>query len=263
LNGLNNTIQKVNDWLDDYKIYEAAALLYHFFWHEYCDWYLEFSRNDLQNVDTRKTIKFTLYKLLQLMHPFMPFITEESYRKLIPEGEPFLLRTPYPTFNADLAFPQEFTHIELLKKIIVETRRTRTENRVHPNRRIRVFLKTESLREKKIVERNMKYFDALTKSTGTEITMDFSSLPGGFRGMYLNWEILLPLDNDDERLTALARVNAEIGTLENHVVSIENRLSGGQFMDKSPETAISNLKKNLQEIIDKRNRLRKTLDDLS
>lgn len=263
LNGLNNTVQKVNDLLDDYKIYEAAGLLYHFFWHEYCDWYLEFSRNDLQNPDSRKTLKITLYKLLQLMHPFMPFITEEIYRKLEPAGEPFLLRTTYPSFSADLAFPQEFTHVELLKKIIMETRKTRTENRVRPNRKVRVFLKTESAKEKKIVEKNMKYFDSLTKSTGTEITADLSSLPKGFRGAYINWEILLPIDNDEDRLTALARLKVEIETLENRAAGIEDQLADGNLMDKSQESTVSNLKKNLQETIDKRNRLRKTIDDLA
>jgi valyl-tRNA synthetase len=249
--------------MEDYKIYEAAALLYQFFRHEYCNWYLEFSKNDLRNTDSRKTVKFTLYQLLQLMHPFIPFITEEISRKLIPGDKRFLLNTPYPNFSADLAFPQEFTHIELLKKIIMETRKTRSENQVSPNRKVRVFLKTESSKEKKIVEKNMKYFDALTKSTGTKFTTDFSTLPKGFRGSYLNWEILLPLDNDDERLTALARLNEEIKTLESHSKSIEDQLADNCLMNKSSEATIFGLKKNLQETIDKRNRLRKTLDDIS
>jgi valyl-tRNA synthetase len=173
LNFLNNIIEKVNDLMDNYRTNEAADLIYHFFWHEYCDWYLEFAKNDIDNIDTRKVLKFTLFRLLQLLHPFMPFITEEIYQKIKIE-EDFLIQTKFPSFSSKMVFIDEYKDIELLKKIIIETRKTRTENRIDPNERINIYLKSESEKERKIISNLLIYFDFLTKSIKTEIKDDFS-----------------------------------------------------------------------------------------
>lgn len=159
LNYLNNTVERVNDLMDNFRIHEAADAVYHFFWHEYCDWYLEFSKSDSENLDTRKALKYTLFRLLQLLHPFMPYITEEIFRKIEPDESMFLLHTEFPAFSSEIAFPEEFARVELLKKVIMETRKTRTENRIDPNRKVKIYLKTESAKEKKALERNLKYFD--------------------------------------------------------------------------------------------------------
>lgn len=262
LNGLNNTIEKVNDRMDNYKIHEAADLLYHFFWHEYCDWYLEFSRNDIHNLDTRKTLKFSLHILLRLLHPFMPYITEEIFQKFNPGGKA-LLQTEFPAFSSGLVFSKEFVRVELLKKIIMETRKTRTENRVHPNRRIEIFLKSDSDKEKKAVGKNMRYFDLLAKSAKTVITDNFSGLPRGFRGGYRNWEILLPFSSEKVRCSELERLQKEMEKLENQIAVVEKKLSKNGFVDKASESVVSNCKKKLQQGIDKRNKIRKTIDEIS
>lgn len=263
LNGLNNLTERLNDLMESYKISRAARLLYHFFRREYCDWYLEFSKKGIHNPHTRKTLKFTLFRLLQLLHPFMPFITEEIHEKMHPKEKPFLLQTEFPCFSSDLAFTTEFSHLELLKKIIIETRKTRTENGVHPNRKVAVFLKTESPKEQKMVEKNINYFNLLTRSTKTEIVNDFSALPRGFRGVCLNWEILLPLDSEEDRLNELTRLEKLIQKQDGRIANMENKLADETFTAEASEHAVSSLKKSLQESIDKRNKIRKTIDDLS
>jgi valyl-tRNA synthetase len=263
LHALSNTIVKVNDFMDNYRVNEAADLLYHFFWHEYCDWYLEFSKNDLHNSDTRKTLKFTLYKLFQLLHPFMPFITEELYQKIKGNGKRFLLQTEFPSFHSELVFNHEFIDVEVLKKVVTQTRKTRTENKIDPNHRIRIYLKTGSKKERTALSGNMKYFDFLTRSAKTEIVTDFSNLSKGFKGVCLNWEILLPFDNDADRLKELARLKKELKKIENQVNQLEKKLFNNRFVNKAPKAEVLNLKKNLQETIDRRNKIQKTTDDLS
>lgn len=260
LNGLNNMAVKVNDLLDSYQIHKAANLLYRFFRREFCDWYLEFVKNDLDNPDTRKTLKFSLYRLLQLLHPFIPFITEEIFHKLFPNHEEFLIRTEFPTFSSDLAFPGEFADGETLKKVIKATRKTRTENRVAPKSRIVIFLKSESGKEKKVLEKNMRYFDALAGSAGTEIVTDFSTLTRGFKGACANWEILLPLVNEEHRLNIMARLEKEADILQNLVNDLEKQLTDGT--DKTDETELSGLKKRLKQLLNRRDRIRKSLNDL-
>lgn len=263
LHALNNTIVKVNDLMDNYRVNEAADLLYHFFWHEYCDWYLEFSKNDLQNRDTRETLKFTLYKLCQLLHPFMPFITEELYQKIKGNEKRFLLQTEFPAFHSELVFNHEFIDVEVLKKVITQTRKTRTENKIDPNHRIPIYLKTVSQKERAALTGNMKYFDSLTRSAKTEIVTDFSHLSKGFKGVCLNWEVFLPFDNDEDRLKELARLKKELEQIENQVNDLEKKLSNDRFVRKTPGPVVFNLKKNLQETIDQRNKIHKTIDDLS
>jgi len=262
LNFLNNIIEKVNDLMDNYRTNEAADLIYHFFWHEYCDWYLEFAKNDIDNIDTRKVLKFTLFRLLQLLHPFMPFITEEIYQK-IKISEDFLIQTKFPSFSSKMVFIDEYKDIELLKKIIMETRKTRTENRIDPNKKIDIYLKSESDRERKIISNLLIYFDFLTKSIKTEIKDDFSNLPKGFRGICLDWEILLPFSNNGDRLEELKRLKKEFDKVKNQIKKLGENLSNKDFVTKAPESIVSDFKKNLQVFIDKKEKIQKTISDLS
>ncbi|MCP5052992.1 MAG: valine--tRNA ligase [bacterium] len=263
LHSLNNAVERVNDLMDNYRLNEAADLIYHFFWHEYCDWYLEFSKSDSENLDTRKTLKYSIFTLMQLLHPFMPYISEEIYQKVKGDGPGFLLQTSFPAFSSQRVFTGAFNGVEALKKVVMETRKTRTENRIDPNHRVRIFLKCDSGKEQGVMARNMKYFDFLTKSAKTDIVTDFSGLPKGFKGVCLNWEILLPFDNDNDRLNELTRLNKEFEKVDKQIGSLEQKLGNENFVSKAPEHVVSNFKKNLQENIVKRDKIRKTIDDLS
>ncbi len=263
LHALNNLVVKINEQMDNYRIDKVAYLLYHFFRHEYCDWYLEFSKSDLHNPETRKTLKLTLYRLLQLLHPFIPFVTAELFQNIKSDGQPLLLQTEFPTFTSEAVFSREFTEVEALKKIITETRKTRARNIIHPGNRIHICLKTESEKEKAALSRNMKYFDSLTRSAKTEIVPDFSHLPKGFRGSCLNWEILLPLDSDEHRRKELTRLNQELEKMETQAGKLEKKLSNNRFLKKSPASVVLQLKKDLRGIIDRRDRTRETIHDLS
>lgn len=262
LNGLNNTAVKVNDLADSYQIPKAANLLFHFFRREFCNWYLELTKNDRDNPDSRKILKFTLYRLLQLLHPFMPFITEEIYHQLNPGHDRFLIETEFPAFSSDLAFPGEFADVETLKKVIKATRKTRTENGIAAKSRIAVFLKCDSGKEKKALEKNLRYFEALAGSAGTQIVTDFSSITKGFKGACANWEILLPLNNEEHRLHVLSQLEKEVENLENRVNGLEKLLADDTFIRKTAEAELSGLKKSLKQLLNRRDRIRKSLNDL-
>jgi len=262
LHSLNMAIKETNTLMDNYKINEAADLLYHFFWHEFCDWYLEFSKNDINNLNTRKVLKYTLFRFMQLFHPFMPFITEEIYQKIGTEEE-FLLKTKFPVFNSEHVFTEEYLNIELVKKIIIETRKTRTENKIDPNVKLNIFLKTGSEKEKEVFLKSVKYFDFLTKSSKTEIAPDLSVLPKGFRGVLINWEILLPFENDEDRVNELKRLEKEFQKTKSLITSIEAKLANENFTKRAPEEIVNGFKKTLQESIDKKIKIEKTIKDLS
>ncbi len=259
---LNLTTKNINSLMDNYKLNEAADVLYHFFWHEYCDWYLEFSKNDIENRETRNVLKYTLFRSLQLLHPFTPYLTEEIYQKIKTEKD-FLLETKFPEFKSELVFTSEYKNIELLKKITGETRKTRTENKIDPNTRLKTFLKTSSKKEADIFAELLKYFNFLTKSENAEIVKDFSSLPKGYRGVYLNWEILLPFENESDREKEIERLSKEMKKIDDLINNIENRLKNRNFVQKAPVDIVNGFKKTLQESIDKKEKFEKTLSDLT
>ncbi len=259
---LNVTVEKVNMFFDEYHVYEAADLIYHFIWDEYCDWYLEFSKSDLASPHTRSVLKLTLFRILQLLHPFMPFISEEIYQKIKTEKD-FLLQTEFPAFNKNFVFPETFAAVEILKKVVAETRKTRTENRIEPNKKIPIYLRCDSAVEKKQMREYLKYFDFLSRSLQTEIVEDFSAVAKGFRGVSQNWEILLPFASDEDRLRELQRLQSEHDKLGKLISQMESKLSGSGFADKAPAEIIQNFKKNLQEYIEKKAKIGKTIDDLS
>jgi valyl-tRNA synthetase len=262
LHELNATVEKVNRSFDEYRMYEAADLIYHFIWDEYCDWYLEFSKSDLASPDTRAVLRLTLLRILQLLHPFMPFISEEIYQMLKGDQE-FLVQTPFPAFSHEFVFPEAHAAVETLKKVVAETRKTRTENRIEPNKKIPVFLKCDAPLERRHLEKHLKYFDFLSRSLKTEIVDDFSALPRGFRGVSQNWEILLPFVDDQDRQRELQRLRGEHDKLDKLIVQMEGKLSGGGFADKAPAEVILIFKKNLQEYIEKKAKIGRTIDDLS
>ncbi|MBN2344974.1 MAG: valine--tRNA ligase [Candidatus Aminicenantes bacterium] len=261
LHALNGVVDKVNASFDEYRMYEAADLIYHFIWDEYCDWYLEFSKNDLDNPYTRSVLKLTLFRLLQLLHPFMPFISEEIHQRIRGEKE-FLIQTEFPAFDGGWVFPEAHAAVETLKKIVAETRKTRTENRIEPNKKIPIYLKCDSVTERAQLEGHLKYFDFLCRSQKTEIVGDFSLLPRGFRGVSQSWEILLPFVDDQDRLRELHRLHGEQEKLGRLIAQMEEKLGGG-FAARAPAEIIQNFKRNLQEAIDRQAKIRRTIEDLS
>ncbi len=259
---LNSTVDKVNDLIDNYKINEAADLIYHFFWHDYCDWYLEFSKKDSDNLNTRKVLKYTLFRCLQLLHPFMPYITEEIYQKMGMEKE-YLLQTKFPVSEASHVFTEDYQKVELLKKIISETRKTRSENGIEPNKKIPVFLRSELDSEKGSVEGLLKYYNFLVKSSETTIVETFDGLKKGFRGVLANWEILLPFNSEADLENEIVRLNKELEKSTKQIESLKAKLANENFVSKAPAHVVNNFKNNLQEQVEKSDKIRKTLGDLS
>ena len=262
LHRLNTVVEKVNASFDGYRLHEAADLIYHFVWDEYCDWYLEFSKSDLERPDTRAVLKLTLFRILQLLHPFMPFISEEIYQRIQGEKD-FLVQTGFPSFSKDFVFPEAHAAVEILKKVVAETRKTRTENHIEPNKKIPVFLKCEVPGERRQLQKHLRYFDFLSRSLKTEIVDDLAALPKGFRGVSQNWEILLPFVDDQDRQRELQRLGHEHDKLAKLIAQMEAKLAGGGFIDKAPAEVILTFKKNLQEYIEKKAKIGRTIDDLT
>ncbi len=263
LHALNATIEKINQYMDDYNTYAAAVLLYRFFRHRYCNWYLELVKTSLHNGETRKVMKYTLLRFIKLLHPFMPFITEEIFHRLTgKKGAGFLLDEEYPVLDTGLTFPKVFGDMQILKKVVAAVRKIRSENGIAPNRTLMVRLKTESAKEKKVLRKHLEYFEFLAKSSGTEFADNFKGCPGGFNGSCLNWEILLPLEGEQVRLKESARLQGELEGLGAKIKELESRLSDTGFLGGAGPALVTRLKKDLMAAIDRRGRIREAINGL-
>lgn len=262
LHGLNNTVEKVNDRMDNYRIHEAAALIYRFFRREFCDWYLEFARCEPSSEGTSKTLTFVLGRLMELMHPFMPYITQEIYQQLY-NGGGFLLKKEYPSFKGELVFSREYKEIEVLKKVIAATRRTRALNGIAPSARKQVCLMSESEKETAAINDNIKYFDLITRSSGTLVVEDFTGFLNGYKGRCLNWEILLPCSDNEELQDEIKNLEARLEKLDSQIAVLESRLSDDSYRKDAAKRVVASFKRSLQEKIGRRDRMLKAIHDLT
>ncbi|MCK4836617.1 MAG: class I tRNA ligase family protein [Candidatus Aminicenantes bacterium] len=262
LHSLNNITDKISHLMDQHIVNEAADKLYHFFWHEFCRWYLEYSKINIQKLECRKVLKLSLLHLIQLLHPFIPYITEEIYQRLS-SGEDFLLEIPLPGFDSKMAFPKEYSAVEQLKNIITETRKTRAENKIDPNKKIQIYLKSNSKQKRITMAHYLKYYNFLTSSNKTQILDDFSNDLKGFRGKISGWGILIPFENNSERIHELTKLKREFKAINNQIHGMEAKLMDQQYIKKTSGAGLSVLKKNLLIKYEKREKIQKTICDLT
>lgn len=248
---LNDIIERVNRLMDQYRLHKAALLLYHFVRHEYCDWYLEFSKGSLENRDTRRVLKLSLLKLLHLLHPFLPVITDEIFHTIV-SPDNFLSENRFPSFDSLWVFPDEYANIEQLKKIITEIRRMQGEYGIKPRQKTILYLKTDSEKEKRRMAKYLKYFDLLTGTSESGILDSVSDAPRGFKGKYANWEIGIALSHEQDRRGELTRLAQELERTEDRIAELE-----------TPTPVTAGLKQKLQAAIRRQEKIRKTIHDLS
>jgi valyl-tRNA synthetase len=259
---LNNMVDQINRSMDQFLIADVARNLHHFFWHEFCDWYLEFSKTDIQSLQTRKTLKISLLTLLKCLHPFMPFLTEEIHN-IIDSNGTLLRDSPFPQFNSKWVFLREHTAIENLKTLISGTRKIKSENNLSPNRRFRIYFMIKSPEIKRDVRSNLKYYKFLIPTRKTEIIDDSAGLPGGFRAELQNMKIVLSLENETERKEYLKKLERDFEQTRVHITDVESKLADPQFVKQESESELSALKRSLLKSYKKKEKIQKTIADLS
>ncbi len=250
--------------LTEYKFYEAADLLYHFIWHEFCDWYIEFAKVGLRegNATTAAVLADTLDRILRLLHPFMPFITEEIWQHLPGAGKSIVVAPfpkPEPAWN-DAAAEKAMA---LVQAVVVETRTIRSGNKIAPKDKLRLIVKTAGRDETAALEAAAAFVKALA---GLE-TLEFAAaLPEGqglLKGVAGPFEIgvvpVLPADLGQER----DRLQRDLAKAEAEIEKIERKLGNAEFVAKAPAAVVEENRTRLAELKDRREKLGQNLARLS
>jgi len=271
LNSLNITVKSVTKALEEYKFNEAATLLYEFWWHEFCDWYVELVKqriygNDESMKDSSDTAKQVLFhvlkKGLQLLHPIMPFITEEIWSKIKSSDEPDIIVSSWPEFNENFEFSQEFEYTETFKEIIYKIRNIRGEMGITPDKKVDVVFKTSVDSLSEIVKNEGVHIKALAKVENIDINDSYVPDKTDASAVMTDLEIFMPLkgaiDIDKEK----ARLEKEIGKISAELKRVEGKLSNEKFISKAPEAVINKEKSKQNEFMEIISKLIESLDKL-
>jgi valyl-tRNA synthetase len=246
---LQATVEEVNQAMADYRFDLVSQAIHSFFWDEYCDWYLELSKpllwdedtNPLQAQSTRYTLLFTLEQSLRLLHPFMPFISEEIWQKVAPmleiEGASIMLQ-PYPqpdTTAIDTAAEEE---VDWIKGIIVAIRNIRGEMDISPAKSISVYLRKGSNRDQELLANNTQYLVKLAKLESIQWLDSTEEPPISATQLYQELEILVPLAGLIDVEAEQARLEKEIGKLQSALFTLDKKLANEKFVANAPAAIV-------------------------
>ena len=253
LSKLQTASRQINEYMDKYELDSAAKVAYEFFRGNFCDWYVEIAKTRVYGQEgSDKTVaqyvlKTVLDKGLRMLHPFMPFITEEIWQKLELDEETIML-SEFPTENkkyVDLAAEKEFDY---LKEIVNAIRNIRGEANVSPAKKIEVIFKIVNDGEKEILEHNAKILDKLANVEKYEFNTEIPALVG-FK-LVETTEIYVPLADLIDKEKEIAKLEKDIQKTQKELDRVLGKLSNEKFLSKAPK-----------EVIDKENGIKEELEN--
>lgn len=252
LSRLNQTAAATRLNLDRYELGEAARGIYEFIWDDFCDWYVELSKNalykgtDAERLHSQRVIVYVLRSALELLHPFMPFITEEIWQKLPHDGETIVL-APYPDFEEAFDDQDAAADMGMMIDMIKALRNLRAEMKVPLGQKAKVILAADE-REKEIISENAGYLDKMAAIDEVEfIAMNDEAPKGAAAAILGNIRIYLPLagliDMDKEK----ARLEKEMAKTEKEIARLSGKLSNEGFLAKAPAEVVEGEKVKLAD----------------
>lgn len=243
---------------EQYRFDMAANLLYEFTWNEYCDWYLELSKpilnqdsSDAAKRGTRRTLVRVLEKLLRLMHPIMPFITEEAWQAVAPlagkHGDTIMLQ-PYPQADESKVDTAAEAELDWVKQFIMGVRRIRSEMDIAPSKALPVFLTQVSAQDQAWLDNNRLFLMTLAKLESIEVLTDASNAPEAAVSLVGDMNILIPMAGLIDKDAELARLEKEITRLQNEQNRLDGKLSNDSFVARAPAEVVAKEREKLQDI---------------
>ncbi|WP_350449538.1 valine--tRNA ligase [Aminobacterium mobile] len=261
-------INEVTKLLDGYFIGEAARLLYDFIWGDLCDWYLEMSKPALKGdegakrrQDTQAVVEYVFRTVLQLMHPFIPFLTEELWH-IFGFSEDSIERTSWPVSSGKLLSAEDDGLMSTLQEFIRITRNLRAEARVAPQQKIdRVILQTDDEKLRDIIHKNMDMISLLAKVKAVEIIGDSDKKPHGcLASVVVNGEISLEVGGLLDIEAEIERLEQELQGLAKDIEKMNKKLANENFISKAPEEVVE---KERIRLADNQNRYQRIRDNIS
>ncbi len=247
LSKYNTLVKDVTENLEKFELGMAVQKLYDFIWDIFCDWYIELCKSRLQaggasSLGAQQVLVYVMEGTLKLLHPFMPFITEEIWQALPHEGESIMV-SAWPVYDPSLAFTKEETDFEKVMDAIRAVRNRRAEMNVPPSRKAQLCIATG---EPEVFEQGRPFFQRL--ASASEVTVaDSFTMEGAVQVITNAARIFIPMDELVDKEKELARLNKEKEKVEKEISTLSKKLDNPGFVSKAPAAVVEGERAKLQQ----------------
>lgn len=244
LSKVNTLTKEVTENLEKYEMGIALGKINDFLWEEFCDWYIEMVKPRLNSEDTKDkaavlwTLKNVLIQALKLLHPFMPFITDEIFTYL-QEDEESIMVSDWPVYKEELDYQKEESEISMIKEAVGSIRTLRNERKVSPKKKVKTVVVSGDDKVREVFERNALFFGVLAmasevvvKEDNQEVGEDWLSVVTASASIYMPFAELVDLEQEKQRL------DKEIKRLMDEIDRIDKKLGNPGFVNKAPEAVV-------------------------
>ncbi|MGY3777746.1 valine--tRNA ligase [Isobaculum melis] len=257
LTRLNETITRVTELFDKFEFGEAGRHLYNFIWDDLCDWYIEMSKSVLYGEDeaakhtTRSILAHVFDQTLRLLHPIMPFVTEEIWLNMPHEGES-LVTADYPTPRKDLNDEQAAKGMEVLMELIRSVRNIRSEVNTPLSKQIELLIKTSDEAIATFLQENEGYITRFCNPESLVIASDIEAPEMAMTAVITGAEIYLPLAGLINIEEEIARLNKEMDKLDKEVKRVQGKLANEKFVASAPAAVVEAEREKEKDYLEKR-----------
>ena len=256
LSRLNTLIKDVTDNIEHYELGIAVQKVYDFIWDEFCDWYIEMVKHRLYQKDTQQqdssnaalwTLKNVLIDALKLLHPYMPFITEEIFCTIQSEEESIMI-SKWPEYTPEREYKYEEDAIELIKEAVRGVRNVRTQMNVAPSKKAAVYIVSEKESVRHIFHEGRLFFAAFAGASEMTIQADRSGIEEDAVSIVVpNVTIYIPFEELVDIAQEIDRLEKEAKRLEGELARVNGMLNNERFMSKAPEAKIAEEREKLKK----------------
>jgi valyl-tRNA synthetase len=278
---LNSTAQSVNRAIENYSFHEAVQTLYHFFWDDFCDWYIELTKADVtsetpsrERDEARTRLVSVLEQALRLLHPFMPYITEELWQSLPGAGEHLLdaaykgsrqtiMLTSYPQAVESLIDREVEADMQAVIELVSRVRNIRSEMNIKPGERVRVLVSAPGARLRTVFQASVDQIKRLARASEVTIVETLQAPRASARAVLAGGaELAVPLEGLIDFEQESLRLNREVEKLEKEASKLRAQLANPQFVERAPEEKVNELKTRLEDLAQRDAAFQQTLEAL-
>ncbi len=260
LSRLSHTVTDMERALNGYHFNDAANAIYQFTWHEFCDWFIEMAKTEMDD-PTRETLVYVLDTVLRLLHPFMPFVTEEIWRSLPVEREcESIVIAPFPRELE--TYDTAETEMTFVMDAVTGIRNIRGEFNLPPAETLDTIIKTGSDQADDSLKRNIDYIEKLAKARVLEIAPEAAKPGNSYTSVKNQMEVYVKLTGLDIE-GELKRLNKEKGKIEDSIGFLRKKLENGDFLQRAPEHVVEKEKQKYAELTERLEKVHESIEKIS
>jgi valyl-tRNA synthetase len=252
ISGFNRVAKEITDNLEKFELGIAVSKIYDFLWDDFCDWYIEIAKIRMNGDDAasaqnaREVLVWVMTGTLQLLHPFMPFITEEIWQTLPHEGDALMV-SKWPEYDEKLNFPEAEAEMQRIMDVIRGVRNRRAEMNVVPSRKAKVYIATD---KQETFHKGMAIVAKLAYANEVEIGSSFD-MDGAVTIVTNDATVYIPMDELVDKKAEIARLTKEMETAKKQLLQCTNKLNNEGFLSKAPQNVVEGVKQEAERLTDK------------